>query len=188
MTLMRRGFVLLWLLLIVGGINGLSSVRNASAQSIPLEYQVKAAFLYQFSKFIEWPTHAFDATRNTLCIGVLTGGPMASALQSIEGKETKGRRVVVKRLTADDEIELCHILFIGRETEGRLTDILSRLKGTSTVTVSDIDGFATRGGMINLIMVDNKVQFEINVTAVERAKLQFSSHLLRLAKIVSEER
>jgi len=110
---------------------------------------------------------------------------MASALQSVEGKEAKGRRVVVKRFKGLEELEFCHILFISSEMEGRMAEILDRLKGASTLTVSDIDGFARRGGMINFITVENKIQFEINVEAAERAKLQISSHLLRLARIVS---
>lgn len=170
------------------GVDGVHLISSAHAQSLPLEYQVKAAFLYQFFKFVEWPANAFDATHNTVYIGVLDGGPMARALQSIEGKEAKGRRVVVKRFKGLENLEFCHILFIGSGMEDRLAEILDQLKGTSTLTVSDIDGFARRGGMINLITVEDKIQFEINVNAAERAKLQISSHLLRLARIVPGER
>lgn len=162
--------------------------RITHAQPSPLEYQVKAAFLYQFFKFVEWPPEAFHATNQTICIGVVNSGPMASVLRFVEGKEAKGRRVVVKRFKEPEELEFCHILFISSEMEGRMTEILDRLKGTSTLTVSDIDGFARRGGMINFITVENKIQFEINVEAAERAKLQISSHLLRLARIVSGRR
>ena len=146
---------------------------------------VRPAFLYQFFKFVEWPPEAFHATNQTICIGVVDGSPMASALQSVEGKEAKGRRVVVKRFKELENLEFCHILFIGSGMEDRLAEILDHLKRTSTLTVSDIDGFARRGGMISLITVEDKVQFEINVDAAERAKLQISSHLLRLARIVS---
>ncbi|MDE2058646.1 MAG: YfiR family protein [candidate division NC10 bacterium] len=166
--------------------SGADGVRlnKAHAQSLPLEYQVKAAFLYQFSKFVEWPAQAFRTSQYTICIGVIDGGPMASALQSIEGKEAKGRRVVVKRFKGLEDLEFCHILYISSVMESHLAEILNQLKETSTLTVSDIDGFARRGGMINLIMVEGKIQFEINVEAAERAKLQISSHLLRLARIV----
>ena len=160
-------------------------IRITHAQPSPIEYRVKAAFLYQFFKFVEWPSQAFHATNQTICIGVVDGGPMANALQSVEGKEAKGRRVVIKRFKEPEELEFCHILFISSGMEDRMGEILDRLKGTSTLTVSDIDGFARRGGMINFITVENKIQFEINVEAAERAKLQISSHLLRLARIVS---
>lgn len=179
--------MLLCLLATIGGVDGLRPDR-AYAQPSPLEYQVKAAFLYQFSKFVEWPPQAFRTSQYTICIGMVNGGPMAGALQSIEGKETKGRRVVVKRFNTPEELEFCHILYISSAMAGRLTEILDQLKGTSTLTVSDISGFAQRGGMINLITVDDKIQFEINVGAAERANLQISSHLLRLARIVSGER
>lgn len=177
--------MLLCLLLMASGASGVSPISSTPAQSLPLEYEVKAAFLYQFSKFVEWPVNAFNASPNTIYIGVVDGGPMASALQAIEGKEAKGRQVVVKRFKGLKDLEFCHILFIGSGMEGRLAEILDQLKGASTLTVSDIDGFARRGGMINLITVEDKVQFEINVDAAERAKLQISSHLLRLARIVS---
>ncbi len=179
--------MLLCLLVTVGGVDGLFPDRTY-AQLSPLEYQVKAAFLYQFSKFVEWPSQAFRTSQYTICIGVVDGGPMAGALQSIEGKETKGRRVVVKQFKTPEELEFCHILYISPALAGRLAEILDRLEGTSTLTVSDISGFARRGGMINLITVDNKIQFEINVDAAERANLQISSHLLRLARIVSGKR
>lgn len=182
--------LLLCLLLAASGVDRLSPIRSAFAQSPSpsLEYQVKAAFLYQFFKFVEWPPQAFDATNQIICVGVVNGGPMATALQSVDGKEAKGRRVVVRRFTEPEDLEFCHILFISSGMEGRLGEILERLKGTSTLTVSDIDGFARRGGMINFIMVENKIQFEINVETAEKANLQISSHLLRLARIVPRGR
>lgn len=180
--------LLLCFFLIVGGMDGLQSTRNSYAESAPLEYQVKAAFLYQFFKFVEWPPHALGATHRTICIGVVNGGPIVSALQSVEGKEAKGRLVVVKRFKALEELDFCHILFISAGMEDRLAEILDHLKGTSTLTVSDIDGFAKRGGMINFITVENKIQFEINVETAEKASLQISSHLLKLARIVPRGR
>lgn len=178
--------MLLCFLTIVGGVDGLFPERTYAQTSV-LEYQVKAAFLYQFSKFVEWPPQTFSTSQYTICIGAVDGGPMAGALQSIEGKETKGRRVVVRRFKAPEELEFCHILYIGAAMANRLPEILDRLKGTSTLTVSDIDRFARRGGMINLITVEDKIRFEINVEAAERAKLQISSQLLKLARIVSGE-
>jgi len=178
--------IVLCLLSITGGTDGLHP-HGADAQSPPLEYQVKAAFLYQFSKFVEWPPQAFQNNQYTICIGVVDGGPMVSALQSIEGKETKGRRVAVKRFKTPEELAFCHILYVSPAMESRLAAILERLKGTSTLTVSDIRGFARRGGMINLITIEDKIQFEINVETAEKANLQISSHLLRLARIVSGE-
>lgn len=180
--------LLLCLVLMVGGVHEAFRTGRAHAQPLPLEYQVKAAFLYQFIKFIEWPPQAFRAPNHTICIGVVDGSPISSALQAVEGKEAKGRRVVVKRFKTLEDLDFCHILFISTSMEGRVAEILERLKGTSTLTVSEIDGFARRGGIINLITVEDKVQFEINVEAAGRANLQISSHLLRLARIVSERR
>lgn len=180
--------LLLCLVLTAGGVNEAFRAGSAHAQPAPLEYQVKAAFLYQFIKFIEWPPQAFRLPNQTICIGVVDGSPISGALQAVEGKEVKGRRVVVKRFKTPEELEFCHILFISAAMADHVPEILERLKGTSTLTVSEIDGFARRGGIINLITVEDKVQFEINVEAAGRANLQISSHLLRLARIVSEGR
>jgi len=177
--------VLPFSLLIACGLLTTLHVRSAQAQSAPLEYQVKAALLYQFAKFVEWPAQTFEATQNALCIGVIENDLMANALSSIEGKEVKGRRIVIKQVKPSDPMDFCHILFIGSGMEDRLKGLLDRLKATSTLTVGDLNGFARRGGMIGLLTVENKIRFEINLEAAERAHLQISSHLLRLARIVT---
>lgn len=177
---------LLLITMLAGSVEG-GALPAEAASPPPLEYQVKAAFLYQFIKFIEWPPQTFQATRETVVVGVLGESLMTSALPPIEGKEAKGRRVVVKQFKGVEELEFCHVLFISSSAEGHLGSILKTLKGSSTLTVSDMDGFARRGGMINFIVVENKIQFEINVEAAERANLKISSQLLRLARVVQGE-
>lgn len=163
---------------LVGG--GISPAEAASPP--PLESQVKAAFLYQFTKFVEWPPQALRD--NTIIIGVLGDSPVADALAAIEGQEAKGRTVVVKRFKGLDELEFAHILFLSPDAAGHLKEIQKRLEHSSTLLVSDVEGFARSGGMINFIMVGNKIRFEINVEAAEQARLRISSQLLKLARII----
>ena len=151
------------------------------------EYSVKGAFLYNFAKFVSWPEGAFrdDQIHITLCI--LGEDPFGDALAAVEGKTVTGRKVVIKHCETLDDLDKCHILFISRPEEQNLSKILAKVEDWNTLTVSDIEGFAQRGGIISLITVEKKIRFEINVDAAERSRLKISSKLLRLAKIVKGE-
>lgn len=165
---------------------GLSSVSNASAESQrSREYLIKAAFLYNFAKFVEWPAEAFKDGLDTLYLGVLGVDPFGDALDSIKDKTVKGKKLVIKRFTKIDDLEKCHILFISASERGNLRNILQSLNNSSVLTVSEMEKFAQLGGIINLITIENNIHFEINPDAAERAKLKISSHLLKLAKIVT---
>lgn len=146
----------------------------------PGEYEVKAAFLFNFAKFIEWPAPPPNAIE--LC--VVGDDPFGSKLEdTVSGKTINGQPIVVRRLKAGDNPRNCQIAFIGasdRETRS----ILDLLRGASTLTVGESPNFAKQGGMINFVLKDNRVQFEINVDAAEQAHLKISSKLLILARIV----
>ncbi len=172
----------------------MSDVASADpGSSAPLEYHVKAAFLYRFIKFVEWPSDVLSDDHETITIGICGGGPMSETLRSIEDKIAKGRRVVIKRFADLEDLEPCNILFISctdkdlQKDKTLLERILKKLEGTSTLTVSDVKGFARLGGMINFIILGKNVHLEINPEAVNRANLKISSKLLRLAKIVEEK-
>lgn len=167
----------------VGGVDGVL-LDGIYAKAAPLEYEVKAAFLYQFIKFVEWPPEAFFDYPATIVIGVLGDSPIAEALAAVEGKEAKGRTVVVKRFKGLDDLEFSHILFISPEAAGHLKEIRKKLSYASTLEVSEVEGFARGGGMVNFITVENRIRFEINVEPAERAGLKISSQLLKLARIV----
>jgi hypothetical protein len=151
------------------------------------EYSVKGAFLYNFAKFITWPGEAFrdDQMHITLCI--LGEDPFGDALTSVEGKTVKDRKVVIKHCATLDDLDKCHMLFISRPEEQNLSEILAKVKNWNTLTVSDMEGFAQSGGVINFVTVEKKIRFEINLDAAERADLKISSKLLRLAKIVKDK-
>jgi hypothetical protein len=151
------------------------------------EYSVKGAFLYNFAKFVSWPEEAFrdDQMHITLCI--LGKDPFGDALAAVEGKTVKHRKVVIKHCETLDDLDKCHILFISRPEKQNLSEILAKVKNWNTLTVSDMEGFAQSGGVINFVTVEQKIRFEINVDAAEGAGLKISSKLLRLAKTVRGE-
>lgn len=156
--------------------------RSGSPQPAPTEYQVKAAFLYNFVKFVEWPAAALPPN-SAVSLCVLGQDPFGSDLEStVEGRVLNGRPLQIRRSERLGDLDTCHVLFISSSERAGVATLLAALKGTSVLTVGETDGFATQGGMIGLTLEKNKVRFEINVLAAERARLRISSQLLRLAK------
>ncbi len=150
-------------------------------QSNPTEYQVKAAYLYNFGKFVEWPAKV-TAASDFFSICVLGEDPFGSTFDAtIAGESINGKKVVVKRITKPQEAVSCRILFISSSEESRLKEILAALDDTSVLTVSDISQFTRRGGMIRFVMEANRVRFEVNLTTAEHAGLTLSSQLLKVA-------
>ena len=136
---------------------------NVSAESMQYkEYLIKAAFLYNFIKFVDWPSESFknDAAPINLC--VLGDDPFGEALDTIRDKRVKGRRLVIKRVRRVEQIEGAHLLFISSSEKGRVKQILKSLTDVPVLTISEMEGFGQKGGIINFITVDNKIQFEIN--------------------------
>lgn len=149
------------------------------------EYQVKAAYLYNFAKFVEWPPEALPEGQ-PFVIGILGQDPFGSILdEAVAGKTVRDRRIVVKRYAKVDEAAEANILFISDSEGENVFRILKRLGQAPILTVSDLGRFADEGGMVQLVMDQNRVRFAINVAAVERAGLKPSSQLLKLARIVS---
>ena len=181
-TLATASFLVVWVT-IAGSFN----VHAGSGPGSPTEYQVKAAYLYNFPRFIEWPSsvHWDDQASITLCI--LGEDPFGGALEPAQGKIVKGRKMVIKHCAKLDQLDKCHLLFVSRSEEKNLPEILAKIKNWNTLTVSDMEGFAQSGGVINFVTVEKKIRFEINLDAAERADLKISSKLLRLAKIVKDK-
>ncbi len=156
-----------------------------SQQSKPNEYQVKAAYLYNFGRFVQWPTK--DAVNNdspfTIC--VLGQDPFGPVLDStLAGESLGGKPIATKRIAKPQEASDCRILFINSKEESRLQEILAELDGAAVLTVSDMPAFSRRGGMIQFVLDGDKVRFEINLTSAEAAKLVLSSELLKVATSV----
>ncbi|HET7623858.1 MAG TPA: YfiR family protein [Verrucomicrobiae bacterium] len=163
---------------------------SAGAQeSVPSEYQIKAAFLFNFARFVEWPPAVFPSSNSDFVIGVFGQNPFDGDLEkAVHGKSINGHPFVVKHFTSTAELKNCQILFIGGSERKRFGEILGAVKGAPVLLVSDdkTSQFIESGGIINFIIEDQKVHFEINNAAARKANLKISSKLLTLAKRVGE--
>lgn len=145
------------------------------------ENQVKAAYLFNFAKFVEWPGSAFVGPGSPLVIGIIGKGPYGEAHEALSGRTAKGRRVQIRQLSRADEAAGCQILYIAASEKPHLQEILRALPSTGVLTVSDLKNFCRTGGMIGLVTRGEKLQFEVNVANAERAGLKLSSQMLKLA-------
>jgi YfiR/HmsC-like len=149
------------------------------------EYKIKAAYLYYFTTFVDWPSETYARTGETLVIGVLGEDPFGAVLdETLRGKSVNNRRLVARRFASIKEARDSHILFISASERDRLPSILKALEGSAVLTVGDLDQFASRGGQIAFRTEDKKVRFDINIAAVERAHLKISAQLMKLGRIV----
>ena len=174
----------------------LGSRPVAAAPIAASEYEVKAAFLYNFIKFVEWPPKAFPAQNSPIIIGVLADddpflgpGSRVNLLDhTVDGKIINDRKIVVQHSSRINDLRNCQLLFISKSERNRLKEIFASIHGMNILTVGETDNFCQSGGAINFIMHEGKVRFEINVTAAEKAGLKISSKLLNVAKIVPTEK
>jgi hypothetical protein len=166
------------------GLTGLWPVGSpASAQEAPpTEYQIKAAFLFNFAKFVEWPPKALAGTKSPIVIGLLGANPFGDDLtRTIRGKTIDAHPLLVKELRLPADATNCHILFISSSEKKRLPEILEALKGAPVLTVSETDRFTESGGMINFFMEGAKIRFQINKDAATGVGLTISSKLMSLS-------
>ena len=148
--------------------------------------QVKAAFLFNFAKFIEWPPGTFANDQAPIILGFPERDPMAEALDALQGKVVQGRRLEIRRCRIPEDSRRCQIFFASASERAGLPQILGSLRNSPVLTVTDeVDNFAKLGGIINLIIVDNKIHFEICVDNTRQSGLKISSQLLKLAKLVN---
>jgi hypothetical protein len=168
---------------------GLVLVAPGFGASAPSEYQVKAVFLFNFSRFVEWPASAFPSVDAPFVLGVFGADPFGTDLDEvIKGEAVNGRPLVVRRVQTPAEAAGCQILFIPRSEDRHLRDVLSAVDRHSTLTVSDVPGTAQRGVMIRLVTEQGRVRMRINVDSARDADLTISSNLLRAAQIVKNDK
>lgn len=151
------------------------------------EYRLKALYLINFAKFIQWPAETFESPSAPVVIGILGKDPFNGRLAALtQGKLVHGRGLSVVKFPSVASLGTCHILFISRSERRNLTTILKNVKGSPVLTVSDLDRFARLWGIIQLVKREGKIRFEINVERARKVGVKLSSSLLELATIVGE--
>jgi len=147
------------------------------------EYQVKAAYLFNFAKFVEWPADTFSGADAPLQICLLGQDPFGHEFEEVIGdKNVNGHRIEVIHPSGVPQARGCQIIFVASSEKGKTPEILRGLRGANVLTVGDTPGFAGIGGIINFVLDDGRVRFEINMKAAERAHLKISARLLTVAK------
>jgi hypothetical protein len=165
----------------------LSATGRAEVPDAPRspEYVIKAAYLYNFAMFVEWPQDAFANAEAPLVIGVLGADPFGGALERIvEGKRINKRRIVIQRVQSVQEARRCQILFVSVDDDPRVPELTGRLEGASVLLVGESETMIGRGGSISFNVRDNKVGYDVNLDAARKARLTISSKLLNLARAV----
>lgn len=165
----------------------LGSRAGDASSALPEARVVKAAYVYNFTKFVDWVAEDGVTGRlATVTICVVGTDPVGSALDEITKLESKGRPILVRHIQDRERIPVCHILYIGSSEEPHLLRILAQVGSAGVLTVSDIPRFAEQGGMIGFIPERGRVRIEINPVPLRRAGLKVSSKLLEIARIVPE--
>lgn len=158
----------------------------AASPSTFSEEQIKAAYIYNFAKFIQWPESAFADTEAPLQICVAGPESVYLALESLENKTVQGRPLKTSRHSSTGEPRKCHILFIGKENKKEFWEKKEKSITPHVLTIADFDSFVSQGGIIELLQEGSKIRFAVNIRAAERAELKLSSKLLKLAVFIQE--
>ena len=169
-------------LLILAALFGLAP--GAGAQ-VTREYSVKAAFLYNFASFVEWPETAFAPAETAFVVGILGDDPFGNVLDEIvAGEKVKSRPLAIRRIRRVDEAEGCHILFVCASERRRVTEILNYCRSRPVLTVADLPDFAEQGGVVGFRTEDNRLKIDVNMESARAAGLTMSSKLLKLAHVI----
>ena len=166
-----------------------NSLAAAMPEQSVDEYQVKAAFVYNFAKFVRWPAGSFQSPNEPIAICILGQDPFGHWLDdAVAGRAIEGRSLIVRHIPTIGHVAGCHVLFIGSAGNRRMSSMLADLKTPGILTIGDSDAAVEDGIVISFRLEGGKVRFEINVEAGDREKLQISSRLLSLARVAEPNR
>jgi len=179
-----------WLALALLAAFAMGQTRPVAAQPAePAEQQVKAALIFNITRFVEWPALTFSTPGAPLLIAIMGSDGVSEALEPmVQGKSVDGHPLQVRHMHASEDASKCQVLYIAASEKRRVAAILKTLGITSTLTVADIDHFAERGGHINLALVDQRVHIIVNLAGIQDSRLKMSAKLLSLADIVGVAR
>jgi hypothetical protein len=171
---------------ILSALVALVGDRPVLGQSNPSsEYEVKAAFLFHFAQFVEWPPDTFKEAGTPLVYCTIGEDPFHGSLEAaLNGKTIGARSLHVRHLKQPSELQGCQVVFLGEKEKRLFPTVLELLKGSPVLIVGESEHFVQDGGTIGFFLEQNKIRFEINLEAAEKAKLKISSRLLALAKTV----
>jgi hypothetical protein len=187
LLLRSRRFCLRVVAITLAGLCFVQTGWSAATEEFP-EYQLKAAFLYNFAKLVTWPGSAFPTSSTPITIGIIGRDPFDTLLRdTIANKTVNGRALSIQHFQRGDDLTQCHILFISASERDRIPEILKLVEGQSVLTVSEVERFAHSGGVINLVVISKNVRFELCPAAAERAGLKINSRLGGLAIIVKAD-
>ena len=162
-----------------------TTIAPVRAQDKPaVEYQVKAAFLFNFTRFVHWPASAYSSADAPFNIGIIGNDPFGKYLDDLViGEQVEGHPIVVRRFADGEDVSRCHMLFININIPGKLKSICSLAAGHQILTVSDADNFIISGGIIRFFKEDNRIKFEVKLAAAKASQLDISAKLLQVAKV-----
>ncbi|MFT3867510.1 MAG: YfiR family protein [Nibricoccus sp.] len=161
-------------------------ISNSNAYAAyPSEYELKAIFVLNFARFNTWPQSVLPSDNTPLIVGVLGADPFGDALTSaFQGEQVAGHTLEIRHFTRRDNYKNCHLLFISRSEAAHLSQIFSALSGSHVLTVSDIDQFVYKDGMIGMLMEQNRVKVEVNYEQTRREGLELSAKLLKVSFVL----
>jgi hypothetical protein len=174
-----------WLTLLILVLAVWTPVHAESDAFVPKEYQIKAAFLYNIPKFVEWPATSFATASDPIVIGIFGNSPFGDQLEIIvKDRKINGRDIVVRHITMVEDVKTLHLLFLSAADDKQFAAIKAVIQHSAVLTVGESSAFADAGGTVNFVLVGDKVRFEINMAAAELAGLKISSQLQKLATTI----
>ena len=181
----RRAALLAVAAILAGSLGWQGSRALAADEPETIEYRVKAAFLYKFAAYVEWPEASFTRPDTPVTIAVIGAEPIAVELvQAVTGRTVNDRSLTIKRLKAGESLAGVHVLFVGRGESAGLLQLAQTAQPRSILTVTESEGALTQGSVINFIVTDRRVRFEISLDSAEKSRLRLSSRLLAVAQQV----
>jgi uncharacterized protein DUF4154 len=179
MAIVLHALALLW------AVPSNAGAADGSAAAPGRECEIKAAFLYNFTKFVDWPAQTFANADAPLVIGVLGASPCVQALERlVRDRKVNGRTIVVRPIASAEEAKVTQLLFVGSAQETQFAGLKAAIESLPVLTVGESPRFATLGGAIDFVPQDDKIRFEININAAEHAGLKISAQLQKLAAVV----
>jgi YfiR/HmsC-like len=172
-------------MLVLTAFLSVSVPQHASAAS-PGEHQIKAAMIFNMMRFVDWPESALPNSDEDIDICVVSRGAMATAVESLRGKQVKGKNIAIRHISKSAGFSGCHVLLLSDTDRQTTSAILEQTRSAPLMTVSDSCGFTATGGVFGFILLNGKIRFEVNLASAQKHRIRISSQLLKLAQSVME--